>query len=151
MNILSKTRKKYKSVGNDFVVDENGTLAGLQIVLNTHNIIDVIVTKIIQEEHSVTCECVELLNSVNFKEKQIIITGNLTYQKMVADNTSYVNSTGVLVSNEEALTPYTYGPEGHITGGGELKQGYYYQFLTLFNSFHAPIFDIVHTSLEAKY
>jgi hypothetical protein len=152
MYIISKTRKKYKSIGNEFVDDENGTLAGLEIKLDTGSTVDVVVKCIIHEEHSVTCEIVEQLYSKNFAQKQIIRTGQLTNQRMVADNTSYVNSLGVLVSNDEALTPIVLDENNQfIIGGGELKEGYYPQFLTMFAQLHEPIFAIVYDSLESKY
>ncbi len=151
MNIVTKTRKKYKSEGGFFVSDLNGTLAGLQIALNTGSTVDVVVKRIIHEEFSVTCECVEVLNSGNFAQKQIVVSGNLNNQRMVADNTSYLNAQGVLVTETEALTAYELDGQGFIVGGGELKEGYFRQFTVIFNTMHAPIFNMIWESLEGKY
>jgi hypothetical protein len=151
MNIVTKTRKKYKSEGNFFVSDENGTLAGLQIALNTGSVVDVVVKRITHEEFSVICECVEVLNSGNFAQKQIVVSGKLTNQRMIADNTSYLNAQGVLVPDTEALTAYELDLEGFIVGGGELKEGYFRQFTVIFDNMHAPIFEMIYESLEGKY
>ena len=151
MDIVTKSRKKYKSESGFFVEDANGTLPGLQITLNTGSVIDVVVKRIIYEEFIVTCECVELLNSSNFVQKQIVVSGNLTNQRMIADNTSYLNSEGEIVSNEEALTELVLDSQGFIIGGGELKAGYSPQFSVIFQNMHEPIFEMIHTSLENKY
>ena len=159
MNIISKLRKKYKSVGGVFVESENGTLAGLQISLVSgeqidsnfiNDILDVVVYEIAIREFEVVCKCVEIIDTASLP-RQIFKSEKLSNQQMVADNTSYLNASGQLVTKEEALTPLVLNENGFITGGGELKQGYYRQFEVIFANMHSPIFNMVYESLEGKY